>query len=72
MLSASRRAGFGPLPIPVSEIKAYVEFRHPEFDVDERQAFLVAIQVLDATWLGVTKELEESRKGKTKGDGDKE
>lgn len=67
-LSASRRAGFAALPIPVSEIKAYVEFRHPEFNLDEREEFLVAIQELDATWLKVTNELSETKREKREGE----
>jgi hypothetical protein len=50
-LSASRRGGFGALPIPVTEISAYVGYLYPDFDADDRELFLDAIQALDAVFL---------------------
>jgi hypothetical protein len=51
-LSGSRRAAFGgAMPIPVSEVEAYLRLRYPDFDVEERMEFLEVISRLDRVYM---------------------
>lgn len=61
-LSSSRRGGFSALPVPVSEVLAYVELRHPDFTVDERMEFLEIVSRLDGVWFKTTEDLKPEKK----------
>jgi len=59
VLSASRRLGFTEGLIPVSEVLAYLQLRHPAFDIDERMDFLELIAGLEDRYFRVRQELEK-------------
>lgn len=70
MLSASRRLGFGEGPIPVSEVRAFLQIRHPDFDVDECMEFLELIAGLEDVYFRVKKEMEPEKDDKKQDDGE--
>lgn len=56
--------GFGAaMPVPVSEIKAYVEFLFPEWGHARRLALLELVARLDEVYFRVTDELRPDPKG---------
>lgn len=48
--------------MPVSEVRAYVELRHPDFTVDERMEFLEIVSRLDGQWFKTTEDLKPEKK----------
>lgn len=61
-LSASRPSGFGgPEPIPLSEIKAYLDLNEVH-DVREKKRLLNIVQLMDMTWLKYQHEQAEMRR----------
>ncbi|WP_456238570.1 phage tail assembly chaperone [Parachitinimonas caeni] len=58
-LSPSRPAGWGPAPIPVSEILAYAELLG--FDAADRPFLLQMIRACDAVWLAWQAERDKER-----------
>lgn len=48
VLTAGRRSGWGPGPIPPSEVLAYLDRFHPELTEDEAMAWLQIIGRVDA------------------------
>lgn len=56
--------------MPVSEVLAYVELRHPDFNVDERMEFLEIVSRLDGQWFKTTEDLKPEKE--TKGGSEEE
>lgn len=64
--NARPSSGFGPLPIPFTEMAAYLDL-HRVTDLGVRETFVAYVQALDAEWLGWAARQAKERKGKRNG-----